>query len=1065
MVLITLEERALSRSTFVMLIIKEGVMKVKRAYSILILIAVVSALVGTASADDGLIFRRNISKTPNGETEEAAISMMGFYVPAQSSAGDLLEGIDYYDAEGGFVETRENAKPLLATYIDGLEEGHEESVTGAQADVGIMGGASFGQREAFAALSLDDGATWKRANLSNSALRSSFTLANGLEYPGDVHYMTHAVAGDQVLAGWLSKYCMGGEPTYTLTDEEADALREDFEITDLYLDDLFGVAGSQSSVDYTLQGWPEVGEVPYSCVWTARGKLVLNEDTGLYDIVWTKAERLTSGRRDANRLEIVGEPGAGFVMVWQEDPKGLRPGQGLGPGEGWSGAIVNQKTDIWYSYIDWDEFSMVRDEDGTAVDIGDYIGDTVPKVALPAAMPIRLSDNNMCKAGIDPDNTQYQPYCDADFDDNGTLELCTSSESWTSPGGTTHDLCVAEDGRVLWGRNGASRPRLTMEGYDSDADGENDSAWVVVAYEELKALGEGSTDEDVEPIDIGKNVWYHSFDMFHPDIVAQGGMLNHPAKDPETGDYFEMLEDEWGNEFYETEIARRFNLMTQPYTKLYRGDTISDTAIYSGTVGILMYKMGIINQGGPADIFLRRLVLPDDFDPTSDNPYDYRNIACDVWEYTDNSNPRYVEGLCKDTGINVSGTNIVACDNGSSGETCAAAFPWDGGVSPFPKVTEWSQDVDNLDDESWENPYDVAKGHRGFIDGDFIMQMYAWSPNWKANSVGNDHYNLYIRRSFDGGLTWTTTPADLGGVGTETCENYGLGSDVTAVCTTYGPGEFEQARNVSQLVGNKITILDPRYSPSGGPRQFAEINTMADGTSVTPYNDDVRDPSYFFLVYETGDNTTVSEGEAIPMDLFYSRAYTWGDEYDMVDYEKDGEITQGWDWLEHDRDDLSGEASITANPGGTFFYAVWNQWREHILEDGHEEVYDSDIWFRRVMYLDDTEATPTAMILASPPPEVDLNAGDLIFVGTGRDNDHVGGRGGIKAYTWESDIDGLLSNEQKFTIPVIDLTPGLHTFSFTVEDNEGSIGTTSVTIGVGVANTSLYRVFLPIVVR
>jgi hypothetical protein len=373
--------------------------------------------------------------------------------------------------------------------------------------------------------------------------------------------------------------------------------------------------------------------------------------------------------------------------------------------------------------------------------------------------------------------------------------------------------------------------------------------------------------------------------------------------------------------------------------------------------------------------------------------------------------------------------------------------------------------VDNLDDESWENPYDVAKGHRGFIDGDFIMQMYAWSPNWKANSVGNDHYNLYIRRSFDGGLTWTTTPADLDGVGTETCENYGLGSDVTTVCTTYGPGEFEQARNVSQLVGNKITILDPRYSPSGGPRQFAEINTMADGTSVTPYNDDVRDPSYFFLVYETGDNTTVSEGEAIPMDLFYSRAYTWGDEYDMVDYEKDGEITQGWDWLEHDRDDLSGEASITANPGGTFFYAVWNQWREHILEDGHEEVYDSDIWFRRVMYLDDTEATPTAMILASPPPEVDLDAGDLIFVGTGRDNDHVGGRGGIKAYTWESDIDGLLSNEQKFTIPVIDLTPGLHTFSFTVEDNEGSIGTTSVTIGVGVANTSLYRVFLPIVVR
>ncbi len=52
------------------------------------------------------------------------------------------------------------------------------------------------------------------------------------------------------------------------------------------------------------------------------------------------------------------------------------------------------------------------------------------------------------------------------------------------------------------------------------------------------------------------------------------------------------------------------------------------------------------------------------------------------------------------------------------------------------------------------------------------MMMYAWSPNWNANSVGNDHYNLYVRRSFDGGLTWTTTPADLGGDGTEYLEYY-----------------------------------------------------------------------------------------------------------------------------------------------------------------------------------------------------------------------------------------------------------------------------------------------------
>ncbi len=65
---------------------------------------------------------------------------------------------------------------------------------------------------------------------------------------------------------------------------------------------------------------------------------------------------------------------------------------------------------------------------------------------------------------------------------------------------------------------------------------------------------------------------------------------------------------------------------------------------------------------------------------------------------------------------------------------------------------------------------------------------------------------------------------------------------------------------------------------------------------------------------------------------------------------KTGEIDRyGFDWLEHDREDLSGEAANTANHGGTFYYAIWNQWQE----DEHENVSDSDAIFRRIMYLDD----------------------------------------------------------------------------------------------------------------
>jgi hypothetical protein len=54
----------------------------------------------------------------------------------------------------------------------------------------------------------------------------------------------------------------------------------------------------------------------------------------------------------------------------------------------------------------------------------------------------------------------------------------------------------------------------------------------------------------------------------------------------------------------------------------------------------------------------------------------------------------------------------------------------------------------------------------------------------------------------------------------------------------------------------------------------------------------------------------------------------------------------GFDWLEHDRDDLSGEAANTCNNGGTFYYVIWNQWQE----DEDENVSNSDAIFRRVMF-------------------------------------------------------------------------------------------------------------------
>ena len=190
-------------------------MKVKTIFAILIVLSMLITSVGFAQdddvvvrAEDGAMFRKNVSKTPALETERANLNHMSFYVPVQSSDGTVGVSIEYLDANSVVVETRDYAKPLVSVYIDSLE--HEEE---------LGSGAGFGAHDAYAALSLDDGATWKRTNMSMSADLSSFTLANGEPYPGDAHNMTFTLAGDKVLVGWISKYCDGGSPAYTWVDE------------------------------------------------------------------------------------------------------------------------------------------------------------------------------------------------------------------------------------------------------------------------------------------------------------------------------------------------------------------------------------------------------------------------------------------------------------------------------------------------------------------------------------------------------------------------------------------------------------------------------------------------------------------------------------------------------------------------------------------------------------------------------------------------------------------------------------------------------------------------------
>ena len=1175
---------------------------------------------GITFADDSTMFRKNVSKTPELETEHAAIRMLPLYVPAHSSDGTLLtEGIDYFNADGTLVENREYVRPLIVHYNDGHVDLIEED--------GYGGFPGHGQRDAYGAVSFDDGATWNRTNLSRSGDKYSIKLKDGKRkapYYGDVLRSFAASDGNKVLVAWVSKYCGSGNPAYAITDEELPLLAtylvgtgaivdeaacndEDLATPCTYLEDAFAVAGSQgvqSADDLAEDGYPLVGDYPYSCAWAARGVVLPPASEGeTATFSWFKAERLSSGVRDANRPEAVCVKGAGCVVTWQEDPDGIRPGHGDGPGEGWSGAIAHHQTDTWYTYIDWDDFDLVAGDDDEYGTFFNETGDLAewllanssgsPKTAVPMSVPMRLTDNAMCKAMEGTDiNEDSKPYCHIDFDGNGIADFCESTVSLSieTPEGPTQDveMCITEDGRLMRGNTASTRARLGLHGYSTLGDYTVDtaaypidSAWFYMAYEENKGLGDICDDGDCEAEemseadkrDMGKNVWYHTFNMFEPELVSQGLMLNQPAVYPdEWSDPSGLLEaaalsgyNFWAfiedpiyetqasidtTTLYQSEIARRPSKISQDWYD----------AGPSGLVGLQLWKQGIIRRGGPADIFARRFVIPagdggggtdfyqlctttyqvctttyewcdacvdnfvnedynynkgqckkdpnqvlcfpyyyldedgnkvytdepqtcssepicesgltscpidkvceattscgdsqdfcptDDldenqycedatscgmdaedicpdnhadnqictlipggdggFDPTVDNPYEYANMECldangdPAWYFTDGSNSRYVKGLCAAPAINLSGNTVLLGETCTDATACFEAFPFNeyfddlymaDTVEPISKILEWQQygpdfggttitqegapdDGTNLNDQSWENPYDMGKGHRGFLAGDMVMMMYGWTNNWKALTDAHDIVNLYVRRSFDGGLTWSTLPGSFthtdgiaySGDGTTTCEWWVDGDDQSneyPVCTDYGAGAFEQARNVSQLTGPHTTVLDPRFSPTTRGITEASVSTdsLPAGFTAPLYEDDTRNPTRFFMVYETGETSAYDAGEATPLDLYYSRAIDWGDDYlvwqdeanaeclPAADTEDEYDLTgfcNEFDAIEKSKTSESGEASVTASPGGQFFYATWNQWDFDF--DGYE--IGSDAWVRRILFLDE----------------------------------------------------------------------------------------------------------------
>jgi hypothetical protein len=229
-------------------------------------------------------------------TSELSVAPVGGFDGLSANKGKILR-LEYPNPQGGFNVV------LLSIYGDSQGP-----------DVWEANGELRPARDLFVTRSTDDGATWSQpVNISNTANLSSINADHDgdpatpeIPFYGDSEKPNAIANGKNVLVSWI---------------------------------DFYAPSGVQRTVTY-----PEFGftEVPYGATYSAR-----STDGGL---TWSPAERMTTAERDAKQ-DVSKASSAGFLVTWQEDPKGLKPGDADGPGEGGSGANVNNGTDIWFSAI------------------------------------------------------------------------------------------------------------------------------------------------------------------------------------------------------------------------------------------------------------------------------------------------------------------------------------------------------------------------------------------------------------------------------------------------------------------------------------------------------------------------------------------------------------------------------------------------------------------------------------------------------------------------------------------------------------------------------------------
>ena len=732
-------------------------------------------------------------------------------VPGQTPDGSVAT-VD--DGTGTLVPVGE-VHPLIVSYAEQVVGDYE--LGDGSADIGDPTQLD----DMFTSLSMDNGATWKKVAVGETAGKSSIAVtwdALNTTYGGHSHKPTMNVQGNNILVAWNDKYCPSGNP---------------FELEDPDTEDYYQVNGTQGSIDYGGIVAPNgklLYEVPFSCVWTARGVFVLDPEGDLstqYTIQWRQAQQMTSGTRDSNKIWIASED-VGFAITWQEDTEGLRSGKGAGPGEGYSGATTNHGTDIWYTYIPMDDFADVivsEDADGnitaTTEDPVEILNlGTKPKVAFDYAYPVRITNNEKCA----PDDTKL--YCAnhcvttativSNNQNNTTITRCVQDDLDYM----TADATIAEAAAVLDGDTGASRPALTILKTNADVP----EYVAVLAYEETKGLSESDpADQGTTTTDIaleGKSVYFESFFWDKPVEVSASRVVNlrvpgtmldpDPAVDDVTLTSLDIYEN-----------ARRVVIINQ-----VDACEMSDGDYPFG----LMYKQGFTTQGGASDMYIRM----------------NKGFTYDKFEAT---------------AANVSARESVYDDAG--------------------KVTGVSWTVDDLLDQSYDNPVDNTFSPRAFLRGGEIYTGFEYTPNWRQTASGTTPNNFWIHTMVD--------------------------------------SVWQAPMQVTDVSGPSVSTLDPRFMPTPEGR-------------ATGLETDNSNPDVLFLSYGTFDMET-----GLELDLFYSRSTDRGATWEVLDGAGVRVLIPGFDGIGDTTDAYrhaklaskldveEKEVQAVASPDGNMLFNAWLQ--------------------------------------------------------------------------------------------------------------------------------------------